>query len=54
MPRSSSAPVTCPATADMQTAWPVLIGVLESNTTMLSSDLAARLRECVTSGDETQ
>jgi hypothetical protein len=42
------------AAADMYTPCPVRIGEPESKTTMPTSGRTSMLRECVTSGDETQ
>ena len=54
MPRSSSEPVTCPATSAMYTACPVPIGARESKTTALTAGRTARLHECLASGSDTQ
>ncbi len=54
MPRSSSAPLSSWATADMYTAWASPSGTRESKIAMLTSGRTLRLRQWRASGEETQ
>ena len=54
IPRAASSPSSRVAAADMYTPCPAPIAACESKIAMPTSGRTAMLRECVTSGEETQ